>query len=135
VAILKKVLNNRRHALANSTRDVTVPSFSYPPTSGLAQVIVDVWANAGHILDRNNNGVPTQAAVMEATQKIQTTAGLDLQRVVIITEQEHDDDYTMQADNEIVFVLPDKNRVTNPVSAPHLLDTVKLLMACTPNGI
>jgi hypothetical protein len=133
VAIKKKVPDNRPHVPANATRDVTVPAFSYPPTDELAQVIVDVWANAGHILDRDHKGNPTSQAVNEATQKIQTTALFDLQRAVIITEQEHDDDYTMQADNEVVFVLPNKNRVVN--NPTHLLDTVKLLMACTPNGI
>jgi hypothetical protein len=84
-------------------------------------------------MDRGNKGNPTQTAVREATQKIQSTAQLDLERAVIITEQEHDDDYTQQTDNEVVFVLPNQNRVTN--NPAHLLDTVKLLMACTPNGI
>jgi hypothetical protein len=133
VAIRKKVPDNRPHTPANSTRDVAVPVFSYPPTNGLAQVIIDVWANPGHILDRDNKGNPTQTAVNEATQKIQQTATLDLARAVIITEQEHDDDYTMQKDDEVVFVLPNQNRVAN--NPAHLLDTVKLLMACTPNGI
>jgi hypothetical protein len=133
MAIKRKVPDNRPHAPPSSTRDVTVPSFSYPSTNGLAQVIIDVWANPGHIMDRDNKGNPTQTAVREATQKIQSTAQLDLERAVIITEQEHDDDCTQQTDNEVVFVLPNQNRVTN--NPAHLLDTVKLLMACTPNGI
>jgi hypothetical protein len=52
---------------------------------------------------------------------------------VIITEQEHDDDYTMQDPNEVVFVLPNDGRLIN--NPAHLLNTAKLLMACTPNGI
>jgi hypothetical protein len=96
MAIKRKVPDNRPHAPPSSTRDVTVPSFSYPSTNGLAQVIIDVWANPGHIMDRDNKGNPTQTAVREATQKIQSTAQLDLERAVIITEQEHDDDYTQQ---------------------------------------
>ena len=32
-------------------------------------------------------------------------------RAVVITEAEHDNDYVMQSDNEIVFVLPNNNRV------------------------
>jgi hypothetical protein len=111
--------------------DVTQPVFSYAPTDALAQVIVDVWANAGHILDRQN-GRPTQQAVNEATQKIRA-AGFDLERAVIISEAEHDDNYAMENDLEVVFVLPNENRVKN--NPTNILDTAKLLMACTPNGI
>jgi len=131
MAIIKKVRDNRPHAPANTTMDVTQPVFSYAPTDALAQVIVDVWANAGHILDRQN-GRPTQQAVNEATQKIRA-AGFDLERAVIISEAEHDDDYTMENDLEVVFVLPNQNRVKN--NPTNILDTAKLLMACTPNGI
>jgi hypothetical protein len=112
--------------------DVTQPVFSYPPTNALAQVILDVWTAPGHILDRDGQNRPTQQAVIEATQKI-NAAGFDLERAVIITEAEHDDDYTMQEDYEVVFVLPKRDRVINHPT--HLLDTAKLLMACTPNGI
>jgi hypothetical protein len=131
MALRKKVQDNRPNAPANTTMDVTQPVFSFPPTDALAQVVLDVWANPGHILDRQN-GRPTQQAVMEATQKIQA-AGFDLDRAVIITEEEHDDDYTMENDREVVFVLPRRNRLIN--NPTHLLDTAKLLMACTPNGI
>ena len=117
--------------------DVTIPSFSYPPTDALAQVILDAWTstvgpNGDDLLERDNRGNPTTAAKREATRRIQA-AGLELQLAVIITEEEHDDDYTMQDDKEVVFVLPRKNRVKN--NPTHLLDTAKLLMACTPNGI
>ena len=37
--------------------------------------------------------------------------------------------------HEVVFVLPNKTRVGSGSSAPQLLETAKLLMACTPNGI
>jgi hypothetical protein len=131
VAIRKKVKDNRPHAPANTTMDVTQPVFSYPPTDALAQVIVDAWATPGHILDRQN-GRPTQQAVNEATQKIRA-AGFDLERAVIISESEHDDDYTMEKDFEVVFVLPNQNRIMN--NPTHILETAKLLMACTPNGI
>lgn len=132
MAIRKKVPDNRPHVPPNATRDVTIPSFSYPPTDALAQVIVDLWANPLHVLDRDGKGNPTHAAVTDATAKIQA-AGFDLERAVIITEQEHDDDYTMQDPNEVVFVLPNDGRLVN--NPAHLLNTAKLLMACTPNGI
>ena len=75
---------------------------------------------------------PDRGGRSGATRKV-NAAGFDLTRAVVITEAEHDSDYIMQSDDEIVFVLPDKKRVN---AAPHhLLDTAKLLMACTPNGI
>jgi hypothetical protein len=132
MAIRKKVKDDRKHTPPNTTMDVTQPVFSYPPSDALAQVIVDLWNNAGHILDRDNRGNPTAQAAQEATQKIQQ-AGIDLKRAVIITEAEHDADYTMQTDDEVVFVLPNRTRVIN--NPTHLLDTAKFLMSCTPNGI
>ena len=67
-------------------------------------------------------------------------AHLELKSVVVITEAEHDDDYTMQDNDEVVFVLPNSSR---PIAIPAfgqpvpaaLLETAKMLMACTPNGI
>lgn len=72
-----------------------------------------------------------------ATQKIKQVLKVDLKRAVIITEDEHDNDYFLQAD-EVVFVLPDEGRLEpppNPASPANLLATAKLAMACTPNGI
>jgi hypothetical protein len=45
---------------------------------------------------------------------------------------EHDNDHEMVEDNEVVFVLPKETRAFN---GGLLLETAKLLMACTPNGI
>ena len=128
MAIRKKV---HIKAHPGQTKDVTIPALGYEPTDGLAQVILEAWANPGNLLQRDNNGNPTQASVNEATAKI-NDAGFDLKRAVIITEEEHDNDYTMQDSDEVVFVLPNKSRA---VAATHLLQTAKLLMACTPNGI
>jgi hypothetical protein len=128
VGIKKRVHDKAR---PGQSKDVTIPAFGYEPTDGLAQVILDAWSNPGSLLQRDNQGNPTQAAVNEATAKI-NNAGFDLKRAVIITEEEHDNDYTMQDPDEVVFVLPNKSRA---VPATHLLQTAKLLMACTPNGI
>jgi len=114
-------------------KHLVLPAMFFAPTNALAQVVVDAWNNPGHLLDRDpNTKLPTPGAVQEATQKV-NAAGFDLTRAVIITEAEHDSDYIMQSDDEVVFVLPDKDRIKTP--AAHLLDTAKLLMACTPNGI
>lgn len=125
MAIHKKVKGKKKH--------LVLPAFGFEPTNGLAQLIIDAWADPGHLLERDpKTKLPTKRAVQDATARIQK-AGYDLGRAVVITEAEHDSDYVMQSDNEIVFVLPNKNRVAAP--ATHLLDTAKLLMGCTPNGI
>jgi hypothetical protein len=130
VAIHKQVPD---HQHKGKTKHLVLPAFSFEPTDGLARLIVDAWANPGHLLERDpKTQLPTQRAVQDATAKIKQ-AGYDLERAVVITEAEHDSDYVMQSDNEIVFVLPNKNRLASP--AANLLDTAKLLMACTPNGI
>lgn len=125
MAIHKKIKGKKKH--------LVLPAFAFEPTDGLAQLIIDAWADPGHLLERDGKTrLPTKRAVQEATARIKQ-AGYDLDRAVVITEAEHDNDYVMQSDNEIVFVLPNKSRVAAP--AGHLLDTAKLLMGCTPNGI
>lgn len=130
MAIHKRVPD---HAYPGEHKHLVLPAFSFQPTNALAQVVVDAWANPGKLLERDpRSKLPTAAAVQEATRRV-NAAGFDLTRAVVITEAEHDSDYIMQSDDEIVFVLPERKRVG---AAPHhLLDTAKLLMACTPNGI
>lgn len=122
--------------------EMTVPEFAMPPTAvpGIAQVIIDAWqgvASLSNILDRTNpgpQGVATPTAVAQATAAINAAApGYNLQRAVIITEDEHDRGYTMETPDDVVFVLPNKSRLG--AGASNLLETAKLLMACTPNGI
>jgi hypothetical protein len=116
-------------------RDITQPTLSYPDTD-LPRVIVEVWNNRRHILDRDpGSNIPTQQAVAEATDLINRETGMALRRAVIITEEEHDKHYVMQDDDEIVFVLPNPTRTIPGASQHQLLESAKLLMACTPNGI
>jgi hypothetical protein len=132
MAIHRKVKGKRPHS--NVALEETVPVFSYDPAK-LAPVIVSLWTNPLRVFERDANGNPTTNAVKDATDLI-NGAGFDLVRAVIISEEEHDNHFTMQEDNEVVFVLPNKNRFKTPVASGHnLLDTAKLLMACTPNGI
>ena len=134
--IIKRIDDNRPNAAPGAKRDITQPSFSYAPTDALADVIVRAWSNGNFysdLMQRDNTGAPTPTAVAAATAAI-NGAGFDLQRAVVISEQEHDDDYRMRADNEVVFVLPNKNRA-KAIPEHSLLVTAKLLMACTPNGI
>ena len=123
--------------------DITVPEFAMPPDAvpGIAQVIVDAWngdASLNKILDRiqsgSKKGMATSDAVTQATTAINAAApNFNLQRAVIITEDEHDSGYTMETENDVVFVLPRPERAD--LTGTDLLNTAKLLMACTPNGI
>jgi hypothetical protein len=113
------------------TKHLVMPAFSFGPNKALAQLIVEAWLDPGELLERDDDGLPTDGAVADATKRI-NEAGFDLSRAVVITEKEHDNDYIMQSDDEIVFVLPDKSRLKH---GKHLLQTAELLMACTPNGI
>jgi hypothetical protein len=131
MAIHKKVPDRSR--LGGETKHLVLPAFSFEPTDALAKMVVDAWASPGNLLERDPHTLlPTQRAVQEATTRVKA-AGYDLERAVVITEAEHDNDYIMQSDNEIVFVLPNKNRIASP--STNLLDTAKLLMGCTPNGV
>ena len=123
--------------------EMTVPEFAMPPDAvpGIAQVIVDIWQETkpdlDKIFDRTNpgpNGVATPDAVRQATKAINDAQPhYNFVRAVIISEEEHDRGYTMENENDVVFVLPNKGRIVP--TGGNLLNTAKLLMACTPNGI
>ena len=124
---------------------ITTPDFALDPDAvpGIAQVIVNIWTGAPgltNILERDTaHGSPTEGmatgrAVRQATDAINAAAPhYNFTRCVIISEKEHDDGYTMENENDLVFVLPNVGRI-NPAGA-DLLSSAKLLMACTPNGI
>ena len=132
MAILKPNWDDNGHATGTP---VTMPAFSFSPNDGLAAMIVEAWANEDfrkQLLQRSGTTV-TPAAVQLATSSV-NARGFNLKRAVVISEKEHDANYTMQAPDEVVFVLPDNTRLGFAPSK-SLLDTAKLLMACTPNGI
>lgn len=131
MAIRKKMVDK-----AGNATTATVPSFSYSPNDSLAQMIVDAWVEKDFrdsILERAPDKTVTPAAARQAKVAL-AARGFYLKRAVVITEEEHDNDYTMQDPNEVVFVLPNQDRVT-PRPGQSLLETARLLMACTPNGI
>jgi hypothetical protein len=138
-----------------TTKDVTVPTFSYQ-NDRLADLIVAAWVNGpfshggvsvaklGDALvgpgSRDAQGLPKQSARDVAKAAVNFFANMDLKSVVVITEDEHDLDYTTTDLDEVTLVLPRDSRLnTGAISgapyAPDLLETAKLLMACTPNGI
>ena len=136
MAIKKPIWNDK--GVDTGKPPITTPSFSFAPNDGLAEMIVEAWANKDirkQLLERNpkNSQIPSDAAVQLATSWV-NTLGFNLKRAVVISEAEHDNDYIMQKPEEVVFVLPDRKRLGMAPSG-SLLSTAKLLMACTPNGI
>ena len=149
MAVYKKVMKSPRNVPAQpeapgrpvapgQPEDVTMPVFSYSNT-GLARFVIKAWKTEElrtALLERDRPGVPSKDAVDRATKEINKFSKFGLRRAVVITEKEHDDDYTMQDEDEVVFVLPNLTRVKNLRAAPReLLETARMLMACTPNGI
>jgi hypothetical protein len=114
--------------------DVKVLDFSYT-SDVLAQLVVEAWANnplKQKLLNHNN-----QTAVRDEL----ASRGVFLSHPVVLTEAEYNTGWTQENDDEVVLVLPDEARKipatgTGPGGAPFtLLETAKLLMAVTPNGI
>jgi hypothetical protein len=144
----------KKHSKDSAGNDITLPTFSYQ-NDRLADLIVAAWADGpfshggvtvnqlGDALvgpnSRDAQGRPKQSARDAAKAAVNFFANMDLKEAVVITEKEHDDGFTMQDDDQVVFVLPNKTRIPGSVGSPpfstELIETAKLLMACTPNGI
>jgi len=121
--------------------ELTVPEFAMPSDAvpGIAQVIVDIWQQTKPNLDKiteRTNGVASPTAITQATNAINAAyPTFKLAQVEIITEDEHDNGYRTDNENAVVLVLPNKERVKDTNDSGSLLNSAKLLMACTPNGI
>lgn len=105
-----------------------VADFSYYPNDSLAQMIIDAWTDKGFeklLLDRGN------AKALFATRGFFWNG--TMKTPVVISEAEYDGGYTMHNPDELVFVLPKHDGTCPP--GQTLLDTARLLMAATPNGI
>ena len=108
-----------------------VADFSYQNDS-LAQMIVHAWTDSTFqtsLLHRESDGSSPNAKAALAD------CGIYLSNPVVISENEYSDGYHLHAPDGVVFVLPNYQRAASPPSGHTLLETAKLLMACTPNGI
>ena len=153
MAIVKKVTDLNH---PSEKKHLVLPAFSFATdnasATNLANMIIDAWNNVPFtftppggnpitvplgdtLVQRDANKLPTVLAKQTALARVQQAGFVNLTGAVVITEVEHDNNYIMQSDSEIVFVLPNQNRVTLAPTGPTLLDTAKLLLACTPNGI
>jgi hypothetical protein len=108
--------------------DTKVTDFSYENDS-LAALIVRAWEDTS-FLDSLTSG--TMAHRKTQAKNALADLGIYLANPIVITESEYEPGYQLPDPDGVVFVLPNKARATLP--AP-LLETAKLLMAITPNGI
>lgn len=116
--------------------DKGVAIFSYAPNDSLAQMIVDAWVDNAfqtQLTDRNAAGAATDMAKSVARSSL-AARGIYLKSVVVITENEYNNGHVLNDADEVALVLPNLSRVT-PRPGQSLLDTARLLMAATPNGI
>lgn len=122
---------NQKGIWKHDEPDVKVADVSYT-SAGLARIVARAWINNNNykrdLLSNNTQFIQTQ---------ILNEASLKLQNPVVITEKEYNDGWDQDSDNQVVFVLPDVERVnkTNQDTEDTLLETAKMLMACVPNGI
>ena len=135
---IKKPVVDDKGVSVPGTTPATVPAFSFSPNDALAQLIVEAWSNEDFrkLLLKRSGITIVPEAVKAATDAV-NAAGFNLKRAVVISEAEHDADYVMQDPfTEVVFVLPRPERIgATVVPGKTLLDTARILMACTPNGI
>ena len=119
-----------------------VADFSYE-SDALAQLIVEMWL--GQHNDLLAAPAQTDYAARSANAKAAFSAkGIYLEKPIVITETEYEDGFSLADANlvvnnknvGVVFVVPDKDRATTTIlTPPSLLETAKMLMAVTPNGI
>lgn len=106
-------------------KKVKVADFSYE-SDALAQMIVDAWTNEDferRLLDKSN------------ARDLLAERGIFLSKAHVISEEDYNKGHDCDDPEEIVFVLPNKARVGTAGQGKRLLETAKLLMAITPNGI
>jgi hypothetical protein len=110
-------------ALTDQVADV-----SYYPNDSLAQMIVDAWVDKDFKKMLLHHG---NAKALFATRGFywNNTA----KKPVVISEDDYNKGYKRQHDDEVVFVLPNHDGTCPP--GQTLLDSARLLMAVTPNGI
>jgi hypothetical protein len=121
---------------AAKTQGVAILSFA--PNDSLAQMIVDAWVDDDfrkQLMQRKSDGSGNATDLAKESARTTLAArGIYLKSTVVITEDEYDNGYTLDDADEVAFVLPKPTRVT-PRPGQSLLETARLLMAATPNGI
>jgi hypothetical protein len=112
-----------------------VADFSYAPNDSLAQLIVDCWVdpNFKELLINSDSIEERQKAAKALFASRGFFWSGTSREPIVISEEEFNRGWVQTHANEICFVLPNHNGKCPP--GQTLLDTAKLLMAATPNGI
>jgi hypothetical protein len=118
-----------------------VADFSYQ-SDVLAQLIVDMWTGAHVNLITPTGPGTTKTDYQQRSNNAKAALaarGIYLAQPIVITEDEYEDGFSLEdagltATIGVVFVLPRNTRPTT-FGGPPLLETAKMLMAITPNGI
>jgi hypothetical protein len=110
-----------------------VADFSYQ-NDQLAQMVVSLWTDPVFRNDLVADGPmasrPTTAQRINNARIALASRGIGLTTPIVLTEAEYHEGWDVDSNDQVVFVLPNLTRQTG-----NLLETAKLLMACTPNGI
>jgi hypothetical protein len=126
---------------ARANLEDKVADFSYE-SDALAQLIVEMWLGQHTNLTTPSGPGTTHAqyrAREAAAKAVLAERGIYLDHPIVILEDEYDDgfhlaDAGLSPTDGVVFVLPRDSRPTTG-GPPPLLETAKMLMAITPNGI
>jgi hypothetical protein len=120
-----------------------VADFSYQ-NDVLAQLIVDMWAGLhGELImpAATSTTSPTKAqyqARSVAAKAVLAARGIYVEYPIVLTEEEYELGFSLLdaglTVDGVVWVLPRSTRATT-FGGPPLLETAKMLMAITPNGI
>ena len=115
-----------------------VADFSYS-SDALAHLVVELWTDTA--LANSLTGGTNYTARKNAAKSELEDRGIYLRQPIVITEDEYEAGFSLAAaglsrTDGIVLVLPRDTRTGATTSAPKpLLETAKMLMAVTPNGI
>jgi hypothetical protein len=118
-----------------------VADFSYQ-SDLLAQLVADIWTGAQANLITPSGPNTTRAEYQQRSTLAKAALaarGIYMEKPIVITEDEYDDGFVLEnaglsATVGVVFVVPRPTRATT-LSGTPLLETAKMLMAITPNGI
>ena len=114
--------------------DVNVTVFSYQNDDIAKEIIVRAWTDAGFkaALLGTAPGATIADRITAATTALSALPNkpVTLKSAIVLDEDEYHAGWDEDDPDQVVFVLPNSSR-----AAGNLLETAKMLMASTPNGI
>jgi hypothetical protein len=136
VAPKKRGIYANAPGTALAALDDRVADFSYENDS-LAGLIVECWTVGATLTSLTTGAFPARSSAAKAAL---AARGIYLDHPIVVTENEYEAGFNLAdaglpADQGLVFVLPRKTRATTTIPPKPLLETAKMLMAVTPNGI